>query len=63
MKIRPHKFTSVVSRLALDPEISYSRRVEAKSGQVLHQPMPSSQGEIAVHDQLIAHQARISGQG
>ncbi len=35
MKTRPHKFTSVVHRLKLPAEVSYTRRVEARSGQVL----------------------------
>ena len=35
MKIRAHKFGSVVSRLNLDPEVEISRKVEARSGQVV----------------------------
>ena len=35
MKIRPHKLTSVVWRLDLGPEVTYSRRIEATNGQVL----------------------------
>ena len=35
MKIRPHKIASVVSRLHLPAEVTYSLRVESRSGQVL----------------------------
>ena len=35
MKIRPNKIASVVARLGLGPEVSYSRRVRAEDGQVL----------------------------
>ncbi|MDJ0976210.1 MAG: hypothetical protein QNJ98_17245 [Planctomycetota bacterium] len=35
MKIRPHKLASVVRRLGLGPEVTYSRRVEVRDGQVL----------------------------
>ena len=33
--IRPHKISSVVSRLALGPDVTYSTDVESQSGQVL----------------------------
>jgi len=35
VKIRPHKIGSVVARLRLEPEVEFSRMVEAKPGQVL----------------------------
>jgi hypothetical protein len=35
MKVRPHKFGSVVARLGLGPEVDISRLIEARSGQVL----------------------------
>lgn len=35
MKIRPHKIASVVSRLALPPEVEISRMIDARPGQVL----------------------------
>lgn len=35
MKIRPNKITSVVARLGLGPEVTYSRRIRAEDGQVL----------------------------
>lgn len=35
MKIRAHKITSVVYRLGLEPEVSFRRLVEARSGQAL----------------------------
>ena len=35
MKVRPHKLTSIVTRLELGPEVNFSRRVESRSGQVL----------------------------
>ena len=35
MKIHAHKLASVVSRMNLDPEVEYSRMVEAKTGNVL----------------------------
>lgn len=35
MKVRPHKIASVVSRLKLGPEVTFTRRVDARSGQVL----------------------------
>ncbi len=35
MKIRPHKFASVVRRLGLGPEVTFTRRIDARDGQVL----------------------------
>lgn len=35
MKIRPHKVGSVAARLALEPEVEFSRMIEARTGQVL----------------------------
>jgi hypothetical protein len=35
VKIRPHKIASVVSRLALPPEVEISRMIDARPGQVL----------------------------
>jgi len=35
MRVRPHKFGSVVTRLGLGPEVEISRMIEARSGQVL----------------------------
>ena len=35
MKIRPHKFGSVTTRLGLPPEVELSRMIDARAGQVL----------------------------
>ena len=60
MKIRPHKFASVVTRLALDPEVSYSRRVESKSGQVL---VVRALEEKRVYDQVELTTGRMAHVG
>ncbi|MDJ0523006.1 MAG: hypothetical protein QNJ90_13130 [Planctomycetota bacterium] len=60
MKIRPHKITSVVSRLELGPEVSYVRRIEAVSGQVL---VVRALEEKRVYDQVELTTGRMAHVG
>lgn len=60
MKIRAHKFGSVVSRLNLDPEIEISRMVEARSGQVV---VVRALEEKRVYDQLELTTGRMAHVG
>ncbi len=60
MKIRPHKITSVVNRLDLGPEVTYSRRVDAVSGQVL---VVRALEEKRVYDQVELTTGRMAHVG
>ncbi len=60
MKVRPHKMTSVVGRLALGPEVTYTRRIEAKSGQVL---VVRALEEKRVYDQVELTTGRMAHVG
>ena len=60
MKIRAHKFGSVVSRLNLDPEVEISRKVEARSGQVV---VIRALEEKRVYDQLELTTGRMAHVG
>lgn len=60
MKIRPHKITSVVMRLGLGPEVTYARRVEAASGQVL---VVRALEEKRVYDQVELTTGRMAHVG
>jgi hypothetical protein len=60
MKIRPHKIASVVHRLGLGPEVGYTRRVEARSGQVL---VVRALEEKRVYDQVELTSGRMAHVG
>jgi len=60
MKIRPHKITSVVNRLDIGAEVSYSRRVDAISGQVL---VVRALEEKRVYDQVELTTGRMAHVG
>ena len=60
MKIRAHKFGSVVSRLNLEPEVEISRMVEARSGQVV---VVRALEEKRVYDQLELTSGRMAHVG
>ncbi|MFT7462206.1 MAG: hypothetical protein ACI9EF_000544 [Pseudohongiellaceae bacterium] len=60
MKIRPHKFGSVVARLGLHGEVDISRMIEARSGQVL---VVRALEEKRVYDQLELTTGRLAHVG
>jgi hypothetical protein len=60
VKIRPHKFASVVHRLALPPEVTYTTEVEAANGQVL---VVKALEEKRVYDQLELTTGRMAHVG
>jgi hypothetical protein len=60
MKIRAHKFGSVVSRLNLEPEVEISRKIEARSGQVL---VIRALEEKRVYDQIELTSGRMAHVG
>ena len=57
MKIRPHKFASIVTRLQLEPEITYTRAIESASGQVL---VVRALEEKRVYDQIELTTGRLA---
>ncbi|MDA1193946.1 MAG: hypothetical protein O2894_02065 [Planctomycetota bacterium] len=60
MKIRPNKFTSVVSRIRLEPEVTYTRHIESRSGQVL---VVRALEEKRVYDQVELTSGRMAHVG
>ncbi len=60
MKIRPNKIASVVTRLALGPEVTYSRSIESRTGQVL---VVRALEEKRVYDQVELTTGRMAHVG
>lgn len=60
MKIRPHKFTSVVHRLGLPPEVSFTRNIRSESGQVL---VVKALEEKRIYDQVELTTGRLAHVG
>lgn len=60
MKVRPHKFGSVVARLKLGPEVEISRMIDARTGQVL---VVRALEEKRVYDQLELTSGRMAHVG